>query len=108
MSKVLYILVPYTNVVNGPHAHHTHIVVQENIVVFSYIMPNQYKNSRIEDLVNYIKSCPLYYAFRDYSEPFYLKKVYNYSKPPDKEKCRSLRPILRGDWQVPWKGLLKP
>ncbi|CAI9281179.1 unnamed protein product [Lactuca saligna] len=76
MSKVLYVFAPNANVFKGPHAPDTPIVVQANNIGFSYIIPNQYKNSAIEDFDNYVKNCPLHYIFCDFPEPFYPKQVY--------------------------------
>ena len=70
MPKALYVFDPNANVTKGPHDPDSPIVIQANNMAFSDVIPNQFKNSWIKDLVNCIKSCPLHYAFCDFSKPF--------------------------------------
>ncbi|CAI9286777.1 unnamed protein product [Lactuca saligna] len=68
-----------TNITKGPYAPDSTIIIQSTNVAFLDEISKQFTNSGIEDFVNYVKSCPLRYAFYDFLDPFYPKQVwYNF------------------------------
>lgn len=75
MLKPLYEFLPNANVIKGPHAHDSPIIVQANNMSFSNFIPKQFLNSGIEDFINYVKSCHLRYAFCNFPVLFYPKQV---------------------------------
>ncbi|CAI9285227.1 unnamed protein product [Lactuca saligna] len=75
MTKSLYKFLPNTNVVKGPHALDSPIIIQANNVAFSDYIPKQFDNSGIEDFFDYVKSCTHRYTFCDFLDPFYPKQV---------------------------------
>ncbi|CAI9303006.1 unnamed protein product [Lactuca saligna] len=96
MSKVLYVFSHDDNVVKGPHAPDTPIVIQANNVAFSNMIPNQYKNSRIEDMTTMskyilfvmhfvifqirciLRKCPLFESLYDFLNQKTTQKLFLY------------------------------
>ncbi|CAI9289697.1 unnamed protein product [Lactuca saligna] len=73
---IMFAFAPNANVIKGPHAHDSPIIVQANNVAFSNVIPKQFVNSRIKDFINYVKSCHLRYAFCNFPVLFYHKQVW--------------------------------
>ncbi|CAI9285085.1 unnamed protein product [Lactuca saligna] len=96
MSKVLYEFSPNTNVVKGPHAPDSPIVIQAYNVTFSDVISKQFMNSGIKDFINYVKSFPLRYAFYNFVDPFYPKQF---------TSCDPSKYTLRQCFGVGWKYL---
>ena len=71
-------------------------------MAFSDEIPKQFENSGIEDFVNYVKSGPLRYAFWDFSNPFYPKKVceFYYTYSVDNVALTIIKTIGDGKYRI--------
>ncbi|CAI9300707.1 unnamed protein product [Lactuca saligna] len=75
ISKSLYEFAPSANVIKCPHAPDSTIIIPSINVAVSGEIPKQFANSGIEDFVDYVKSGHLRYAFCNFPDHFYPKKV---------------------------------
>ncbi|CAI9293507.1 unnamed protein product [Lactuca saligna] len=102
MPKPFYELSPNVDVVKGPYAPDSLIIIQANNMAFSDEISQQFTNSRIEDFIDYVKSFPIRYAFCNFQCSFYPKQVceFYYSCSSDSDDQTITRTIVDVQYRV--------